>query len=145
MAGGHLKIFEADTSHLADLNKFYIKQGYHSDWSDSERAFITIHDNQIVGAVKVESNNGVSILRGMYLGKEFQGGGLGTAFIKHIEPILDETVSYCMPFSHLADFYGKIGFKIVSPESYPAFLADRYNDYESKGYQIIAMCRENAI
>ncbi|WP_281558387.1 GNAT family N-acetyltransferase [Thalassomonas sp. RHCl1] len=140
-----MKIFEADKSYLTTLNEFYVAQGYHSDWGDRERAFIATFDNKIVGAVKVESNQGVSILRGMYLDKAFQGNGLGTAFIKHIEPILNETVSYCMPFSHLADFYGKIGFKIVSPESYPPFLADRYKGYENQGYQIIAMCRESAI
>ncbi|SFD50265.1 GNAT family N-acetyltransferase [Pseudoalteromonas denitrificans] len=138
-----MKIFEADETYLMALNTFYLVQGYHSDWGKKERAFIATDNNQIVGAVKIELNYGVSVLRGMYISKKYQSNGLGTAFIKHIEPILNQTVSYCMPFSHLRDFYSQIGFKVVNPESYPAFLAKRYYGYESKGYKVIAMYREN--
>ena len=140
-----MKVFEADESFRDELNQFYREQGYHSGWSSSERAFIATNDDEIVGSVKVEVGNGISVLRGMYVAKGYQGNGFGTEFLKHIEPILNETISYCMPFSHLGKFYGQIGFQPVNPDSFPEYLAQRYRGYEEKGYQIIAMRRELAI
>ncbi|MGF1718176.1 GNAT family N-acetyltransferase [Photobacterium chitinilyticum] len=140
-----MEIFEVDESNRDALNQFYREQGYHSGWSHVERAFIATTNSEIIGSVKVEVRDGVSILRGMYITKEYQGKGLGTSFIKYIEPILNETVSYCMPFSHLSEFYGQVGFKSINPDGFPDFLAQRYQGYENRGYQIIAMRREKAI
>ncbi|MGR5150213.1 GNAT family N-acetyltransferase [Photobacterium alginatilyticum] len=140
-----MKVFEADESFRGELNQFYRELGYHSGWSRSERAFIATNDDEIVGSVKVEVVNGFSVLRGMYVAKGYQGNGCGTEFLKHIEPILNETISYCMPFSHLGKFYGQIGFQPVNPDSFPEYLAQRYRGYEEKGFQIIAMRREQAI
>ncbi len=137
-----MEIIEADDYYRDILNKFYCEQGYHSGWSHTERAFIAINNNDIIGSVKVEVRDGVSILRGMYIIKEYQGKALGTSFIKFIEPILNETVSYCMPFMHLNEFYGQIDFKPINPTCLPTFLAQRYQSYKDRGYQIIAMCRE---
>ena len=137
-----MEIFEVDESFRDGLNLFYREQGYHSGWSNAERAFIATNNDEIVGSVKVETCNEVSILRGMYITKEYQGKGLGTAFINHIEPILNETVSYCIPFSHLGKFYGQIGFQSINPDSFPMSLVQRYRGYEKHGYKIIAMRRE---
>ena len=139
-----MKIFEAEKSIRNDLNAFYVAQGYHSDWSVIERAFVAMVNNNFVGSVKVERSNGISILRGMYISNDFQGDKLGTRLIKYIEPILNETVSYCMPFSHLDKFYAQIGFKKVNLNLFPDFLQQRYVGYENKGYKIIPMMRNIA-
>ena len=136
-----MQIFEADESIRDDLNAFYTEQGYHSDWSNIERAFVATDNNNIVGGVKVESSNGVSILRGMYISSNFQGNKLGTQLIKYIEPILNETISYCMPFAHLERFYAQIGFNKVNLNLYPGYLLQRYIGYENQGYKIIPMMR----
>ena len=34
-----MQIIEADERIRSDLNTYYIEHGYHSDWSDIERAF----------------------------------------------------------------------------------------------------------
>ena len=140
-----MEILEADESFRAGLNLFYREQGYHSGWSNAERAFIATNNDEIVGSVKVETYNGVFVLRGMYIAEEYQSKGLGTAFIKHIEPILNEAVSYCLPFSHLAEFYGQIGFQSINPDNLPMSLTKRYRGYEVQGYQIIALHREQTI
>ena len=137
-----MQIIEADKSIRSDLNVFYVEQGYHSDWSTIERAFVAMGNNNIIGSVKVEKSNGISILRGMYISNEFQGRNLGTQLIKHIEPILNETISYCMPFSHLEKFYAQIGFIKVNLCKYPDYLRQRYRSYEKEGYKIIPMMRD---
>lgn len=140
-----MRVFEADESVRNELNQFYCEQGYHSGWGSSERAFIATNNGEIIGSVKIEVNNGFSVLRGMYIAKDYQGDGVGTEFLKHIEPILNKTTSYCMPFSHLGKFYEQIGFQAVSPDSFPEYLAKRYHGYENKGYRIIAMRREQTV
>ena len=121
-----------------------MKQGYHSNWFQVERAFIATHSDKIVGSVKVESSSGISILRGMYISSNFQCEKLGTKLIKFIEPILNKTVSYCMPFSHLERFYAQIGYRKVSLNTYPEYLRHRYVTYENDGYIIIPMVRDIA-
>lgn len=137
-------IIEADNSLKNKVNNFYIEQGYHSDWSESERAFVCLVNEQVVGSVKIELINGFSILRGMYIAPKYQKQGLGTRFLEHIEPILNQTFSYCMPLAHVKTFYEKIGFQAVPMQIYPDFLVSRCNNYREAGYTITTMIRAQA-
>jgi predicted N-acetyltransferase YhbS len=60
------------------------------------------------------------VLRGMYVHPEHIGKGIGSGLLKAIEPVLAETNSYCIPFDHLFDFYGKAGFSRIEPNDAPA-------------------------
>lgn len=137
-----MEVFEASEHHKDLVDSFYEKVGYHSHWSDTERAFISTSNDKIIGSVKVERIYGVSILRGMYLSVDFQKQGLGTKFIQHIEPVLNETESYCIPFSHLSAFYAQVGFQEIAAKSLPGFLYKRFIGYQALGYKIIAMRRQ---
>ncbi len=139
-----MQISEADESMRNDLNAFYVEQGYHSDWSKVEMAFVAMENNKIIASVKVERSHGFSILRGMYISREFQGRKIGTKLIKYIEPILNETISYCMPFAHLDTFYSQVGFEKVNLNLYPKYLRKRYIGYQESGYNIIPMIRSIA-
>jgi len=136
-----MKIFEANEKLKKDINSFYKEQGYHSDWSKNERAFVAFDGDKLVGCVKVEKLGDISVLRGMYIDKCYQGNKLGTELIRFIEPLLNEYLSFCMPFSHLETFYQKIGFKQVSLDVFPDGLIKRFFDYEKAGYIIIPMQR----
>ncbi|EPF2931174.1 GNAT family N-acetyltransferase [Vibrio navarrensis] len=140
--GVKMRIVEADSSMKQAVGKFYKEQGYHSAWSDTERAFICLSDNAIVGSVKVEFINDVTILRGMYIASDFQGQGLGLQFLQHIEPVLNLRTAYCMPLAHVTNFYKHIGFKEVEESQYPEFLQQRCKKYREMGYSITTMRRE---
>ncbi|MEZ8438112.1 GNAT family N-acetyltransferase [Vibrio splendidus] len=140
--GVKMRIFEADSSMKDAVGQFYKEQGYHSAWSNTERAFICLNDGAIIGSVKVELINGVTILRGMYIASEFQGQGLGLQFLKHIEPVLNLRTAYCMPLAHVTDFYKHIGFNEVEESQYPEFLQQRCEKYREMGYSITTMRRE---
>ncbi|ELA8088818.1 GNAT family N-acetyltransferase [Vibrio parahaemolyticus] len=137
-----MRIFEADSSMKDAVGKFYKEQGYHSAWSNTERAFICLNDGAIIGSVKVELINDVTILRGMYIASEFQGQGLGLQFLKHIEPVLNLRTAYCMPLAHVTDFYKHIGFNEVEESQYPEFLQQRCEKYREMGYSITTMRRK---
>jgi len=137
-----MKVFEANDEFRHQLNQFYSQQGYHGAWEATERAFICVENDQIVGAVKVELINDVSILRGMYVSESYQNQGIGTRLLQLIEPVLNKHTGYCMPLEHAADFYKKIGFTEVSINKYPDFLKARCLGYIDAGYKIKTMIRE---
>lgn len=139
----NIVIKEADVTYRQQLNHFYRIQGYHSDWSATERAFIALDNQQIVGAVKVESINNTRILRGMYVAASHQDKGIGKQLLTYIEPLLNERMAYCLPLFHAADYYKKIGFFNISLRQLPNFLQTRYLHYQAQGYQIKAMQRKN--
>lgn len=140
-----MKILEADIDLKEQVNKFYIEQGYHSDWSETERAFVCVDDGIVVGSVKVEQSQGVAILRGMYVDSKYQSQGIGTQLLEYIEPVLNERVSFCMPLSHAAKFYEKIGFREVADNAYPNFLTKRCDKYRDAGYVIKTMQRDRVL
>lgn len=137
-----MEIIEASEGLKDQINAFYKSVGYHSNWSSTERAYCTLINNKVVGSIKVENIHGVSILRGMYLAESIQQKGYGTKFIQFIEPILNKTTSFCIPFSYLESFYARIGFKNISMQQLPLFLQKRFVTYENIGYRIIAMQRD---
>ncbi|USD66673.1 GNAT family N-acetyltransferase [Vibrio sp. SCSIO 43136] len=137
-----MEIVEADSSLKAVVEEFYLEQGYHSGWSDDERAFICLIDGVVIGSVKVELLNDVTVLRGMYIDSQYQGQGLGLRFLKHIEPVLNKRTAYCMPLNSAANFYKHIGFVEASEAEYPEFLQVRCRKYREQGYEISTMRRE---
>ena len=136
-------IIEAEQARRHEINLFYREQGYHRHWSDTERAFVCLFNNKVVGSVKVESIDNINVLRGMYITEKFQGKGLGRRLLRFIEPVLNLQVSYCMPLAHVSDFYEYIGFSKVLESEFPIFLQERCEEYRKCGYQISTMIRES--
>jgi len=137
-----MHIEEAPQELKTKVNEFYRTMEYHSGWSDNEQAYCFLANNVVKGCVKVENIHGIRMLRGMYLEKNLQSKGFGTLLIKHIEPALNEATSYCLPFAHLSEFYGQIGFEKIPCESLPDFLITRFKKYQEMGHKIIAMKRK---
>jgi hypothetical protein len=46
---------------------------------------------------------------------------------------LGEQRCFCIPYAHLTDFYGRIGFEVAEPQPAPAFLAERLESYRALG------------
>jgi predicted N-acetyltransferase YhbS len=80
-------------------------------------------------------------LRGMRVADSHQGRGMGTALLRELEPLLANQDCYCIPFSHLEQFYSSIGFEVLEDGLVPAFLAERAARYRSKGEAISPMVR----
>jgi len=136
-----MHIIKAPEDLKTQVKQFYSNMGYGGGWSENEQAYCFLVDNTVKGCVKVEKIQGVCMLRGMYLEKSLQRNGVGTSLIKHIEPVLNEATSYCLPFAHLSEFYGQIGFEEISSDSLPDFLVARFKKYQEIGHNIIAMKR----
>jgi hypothetical protein len=48
---------------------------------------------------------------------------------------------YCVPYAHLVDFYGQIGFVEMTPAAAPSFLASRLEEYSRRGLNVTIMVR----
>ena len=67
--------------------------------------------------------------------------GIGASLLKAVGRELSARDSYCIPFAHLRDFYGKVGFGIIPEIAAPQFLRTRYEAYIKVGLDVIIMFR----
>ncbi|MBN2526143.1 MAG: GNAT family N-acetyltransferase [Deltaproteobacteria bacterium] len=95
----------------------------------------------IVGAVRLCFEQGYSVLRGMYVLKEKQGMGVGSALLVAAVEELGNRECWCIPYTHLIGFYGQAGFVKVTRRSAPEFLQDRLANYKATGKSVVAMVR----
>jgi N-acetylglutamate synthase-like GNAT family acetyltransferase len=71
----------------------------------------------------------------------FQGQCVGTQLLQACTEQLAAQVSYCIPWQHLKSFYQQVGFQEVSPIELPDLLRQRFNNYISRGMNVILMRR----
>ena len=123
------------------INEFYQLTTYKRPVSPSDRVFVAVNDGTFYGAVRIEQSQEVQVLRGMYMHPEHTRKGIGLGLLKAIEPVLAETNSYCIPFDHLFEFYGRAGFRHIEPSEAPEFLEERLKSYFKEGKSVAIMYR----
>ena len=48
---------------------------------------------------------------------------------------------YCLPFEHLSDFYGQVGFVPIQPGEAPSHLRERLQENRGNGQNVLIMWR----
>lgn len=135
-----MKFRELKPDDRSRVNEFYELTAYKRPVSIQDRVFVAEED-VIYGAVRIESREGVQVLRGMYMHPEHTRKGIGAMLLSSIEAELAMTDSYCIPAPHLLDFYGKAGFGSILEESAPSFLTARAAGYIQEGKEVVIMYR----
>ena len=123
------------------VNEFYQLTTYKRPVSGEDRVFIAENGGSILGAVRVEAKAGVQVLRGMHMHPEHVRTGIGSGLLGYIEPVLARSASYCIPYDHLFDFYGKARFKHIATDTAPQFLTERIQKYFLEGKTVAIMHR----
>lgn len=131
----------AEAAELAEVGKFYKTVGYGGGVSQSDVTLTARLNGCLVGAVRLCVESGVIVLRGMQVSPSFQRKGVGRALLEHCVPFLDRGPAYCVPYEHLTNFYGQVGFIVAPPELLPTFLAERLAGYVATSRQTLAMKR----
>lgn len=126
---------------LDRIAAFYRTAGYGGGVSADDITLAATVAGQIVGAVRLCREAAVTVLRGMQVDPAFQRQGIGRTLLRHCLPHLEGGAAYCLPYAHLAGFYGEAGFVPAPPAVLPPFLADRLAGYLRKGQGVIAMRR----
>ncbi len=78
-------------------------------------------------------------LTGVHINERHRGHGIASEIIKQL--VSQQPIVYSFPYQHLQHFYSQLGFELVTPDSLPCELAQRFNAYVKQGRKIIAMMR----
>ncbi|HWD86560.1 MAG TPA: GNAT family N-acetyltransferase [Mucilaginibacter sp.] len=128
----------AEPHEYADVLAHYKACNYNGGLSEDDTVLVAI-DDDIIGAVRICSENETKVLRGMQIKPEYRHRGIGKQMLRHLREHLDIKGCYCLPYTHLETFYATIGFMKISPDDAPQFLTERLKNYLSAGYDLIIM------
>jgi inorganic pyrophosphatase/GNAT superfamily N-acetyltransferase len=95
----------------------------------------------LVGLVRIAREENTFVLRGMRVDEQWRGHGIGSEMLRAVARWLGNRECYCIPYSYLVRFYGKVGFAEIEPTSAPQFLAQRLAQYRSQGLDVTIMLR----
>jgi N-acetylglutamate synthase-like GNAT family acetyltransferase len=139
-------IRQAHKEELEAVREFYLSQGYRGGESmdGSEFTIVAEDDDRIVGAVRLVIEEGVLVLRGMFIDKPYQRQGIGKQMLDLMDIEIGDRECYSICKEYLERFLGEIGFSKMKPEKAPMHLAERFKEYsEGKEYgEMIMVKRE---
>ncbi len=132
----------AEKSEYPAVLDHYLLCRYNAGLSDTDQVVIALED-EIIGAVRIASENNVKVLRGMQVAPEWQREGIGLKMLQFLAEHIDLTDCYCLPYRHLIKFYGSIGFEVIDAKNAPSFLTERLKGYVDRGLDTIIMRKTN--
>ena len=118
----------------------YTVLGYRRTIDPADTVWLAENAEGAVGIVRVAAAQGTLVLRGMRIAESARRQRLGTRMLQAIAEWLGDRECYCVPYPHLVDFYGQIGFVVRDLAIAPAFLAERVAEYWRSGQEAILMC-----
>ncbi len=137
----HEQVEWAETADLTKLQSFYASVGYGGGAHPGDRLLVTRVEQLIVAAVRLCTEEGTLVLRGMYVAEERRGQGIGSRLLESISEGIGTSECWCIPFTHLTGFYSRIGFQVFNGETIPPFLAERRERYTGNGQKVVIMNR----
>jgi len=121
--------------------QLYQACGYGGGVDNEDKVVIAEASGQLIGAVRICTEQGVQVLRGMQIIKSYHGKGIGSLVLQFLKDNIVMTGCYCLPYKHLTGFYGQIGFELISADEAPVFLAERLEKYLSIGNREMVMMK----
>ena len=123
---------------------FYAERRYGGGIRPEDGVLLAERDGELVGIVRLAAEDGVVVLRGMQVHPRFQRQGVGKRLLATVAQELDGRGCFCIPYAHLVDFYGEIGFRVIEPAKAPTFLRLRLERYQNRGdgNEYLIMLRE---
>jgi N-acetylglutamate synthase-like GNAT family acetyltransferase len=116
-----------------EVDAFYAAEGREARLGPRDVVVADRDEIGLVGVVRLCFEDGFVSLRSMQVRKNIQRAGHGRRILNRFAELLkDRGISevYCMPYSHLEVFYGRIGFvKLTSEEValVPSLLWKRFD------------------
>lgn len=112
---------------------FYAERRYGGGIRPEDALLLAEHDGELIGIVRLTTEEGVVVLRGMQVHPRFQRQGIGKRLLAAVAQELDGRGCFCIPYAHLVGFYGGIGFRPIEPAKAPTFLRLRLKGYQDRG------------
>jgi predicted N-acetyltransferase YhbS len=139
-----IEVRRAMAGDMSRIANFYAERQYGGGIQPNDIVLMAERGGELVGIVRLASEEGVVVLRGMQVHPSFQRQGIGKKLLWTVAQELDGTACFCIPYAHLARFYGEIGFCVIEPAKAPAFLHLRLERYQNRndGREYLIMCRD---
>jgi N-acetylglutamate synthase-like GNAT family acetyltransferase len=134
-----ITISQAEVTQLQLVKRFFKDNGFRAQAAKSDVIYIARNGQGIIGALRLCLYDKSWLLRSMCIKEEFRHKGIGLMFLKSIHNELQSKRCYCFPYLHLENFYQQAGFTHIEPQQSAAVIANKYNNYLSKGKQILIM------
>lgn len=128
----------ADLEHVLTT---YERWGYKRGVAPGDTVWMAEAAGELIGVVRIAPENGSLVLRGMRIAEPWRRRGVGSAMLHVMGAWLGGRECFCVPYSHLTEFYGQIGFVEMAPTAAPVFLADRLAEYTGSGLDVTLMRR----
>jgi GNAT superfamily N-acetyltransferase len=137
-----MEISEAARSELGDVANLYAEAGYGAAIDPADTVIVAKIRGELVGAVRLCTEEGVTVLRGMQIRGAFQRQGIGSRLLAACRPFLETRQAFCLPYAHLVTFYAAAGFEVAAATALPGFLMRRQHAYNAQGKNVVAMRRD---
>ncbi len=105
-----MKFRELDVSERPKVNAFYQLTTYKRPVSGSDRVFVAEDATMIYGSVRIESLEGVQVLRGMYMHPDHVRKGITKQLLQELEPSPYTTQYSFLPRHHPFHTYRSAAF-----------------------------------
>ena len=117
---------------ISRVLKFYAERRYSGGIRPEDALLLAEHDGELIGIVRLTTEEGVVVLRGMQVHPRFQRQGIGKRLLGAVAQELDGKGCFCIPYAHLVSFYGG-RFHMMDPAKAPTFLRLRLEKYRDRG------------
>jgi predicted N-acetyltransferase YhbS len=128
----------------ADIHRIRAAYGvwrYNRAIRSEDTLWIAEHLRELIGAVRIASEHSTLVLRGMRVAELWRGQGIGSRMLRGVAAWLGRRECYCVPYVHLIEFYGQVGFSEVARTAAPQFLAERVAEYRQSALDVTIMMR----
>ena len=105
-----IEVRRAMAEDISRVLKFYAERRYGGGIRPEDALLLAEHDGELIGIVRLATEEGVVALRGMQVHPRFQRQGIGKRLLAAVAQELDGKGCFCIPYAHLVGFYGEIGF-----------------------------------
>ena len=141
-----LEIRHAMAEDMPRVRRFYAERNYGGEIRPEDSVLLAEQEGTLIGVVRLASEEGTTVLRGMQVHPAFQRQGIGTRLLASVARVLGTQPCFCIPYAHLVDFYSKIEFVVIDPAEAPPFLSSRLVRYRQRGdgMKYLLMCRNEA-
>ena len=127
------------------IEQFYRREGYNRSVAPSDIVVVAESGGHTLGVVKLSSEHGCLVLRGMRVREDSRRRGIGSSLLRSLIELIGGRACYCLPFAHLVEFYARAGFSLLSDDEVPPFLRERADHYRQMGDAIAPMLRKRGL
>lgn len=111
----------------------YEARGYHGGVSLEDVLYVAERRTELVTVVRRTQEHDLVLLRGMYVAPSLQRQRFGSRLLDVFVDDVQDAPCYCVLYSHLQDFYGRVGFPPLFGEAMRSFLRKRLASYRGRG------------